>query len=91
MSFARPSPPFPAPWACFPVGSSARCRFQKFAQADASDSRQKSGTGLGLAITRELIGRMGGRIGFDSVENKGASFFFDLPIQSENADTAAAL
>jgi len=65
--------------------------FQKFAQADASDSRQKSGTGLGLAITRELIERMGGQIGFDSVENKGTSFFFDLPIQPENADTTTGL
>ena len=39
--------------------------FEKFAQADASDSRQKSGTGLGLAITKELIERMGGTVGFD--------------------------
>ena len=28
--------------------------FEKFSQADASDTRQKGGTGLGLAITREL-------------------------------------
>ena len=54
--------------------------FQKFAQADSSDTRQKGGTGLGLAITRELVERMGGEVGFDSVENEGASFFFDLPV-----------
>ena len=53
--------------------------FGKFAQADSSDTRQKGGTGLGLAISRELIERMGGTIGFDSVEHQGASFYFDLP------------
>ncbi|MFC3854044.1 response regulator [Salinispirillum marinum] len=53
--------------------------FQRFAQADASDSRAKEGTGLGLAITRELIEHMGGHVGFESVEGQGATFFFELP------------
>lgn len=53
--------------------------FEKFSQADASDARRQGGTGLGLAISRELIERMGGCIGFDSVEGQGACFHFDLP------------
>lgn len=54
--------------------------FQKFSQADSSDTRQTGGTGLGLAITRELVQHMGGQIGYVSVEGKGASFYFDLPV-----------
>lgn len=54
--------------------------FQKFFQADASDTRQKGGTGLGLAITRELVEHMGGKVGFESVEGEGARFYFELQI-----------
>ena len=53
--------------------------FQKFAQADASDTRQKSGTGLGLSISRALIEGMGGRLDFVSQHGQGSTFFFDLP------------
>ena len=48
--------------------------FQKFSQADSSDTRQKGGTGLGLAITRELVERMRGEIGFES-DKTGTEFY----------------
>lgn len=53
--------------------------FQKFSQADSSDTRQKGGTGLGLNISKALIEKMGGHIGFKSEAGAGATFFFELP------------
>ena len=53
--------------------------FQRFAQADSSDRRQKGGTGLGLNICKSIIEARGGKIDFVSVPGKGSVFFFDFP------------
>lgn len=63
------------------VPDSFRSRiFQKFAQADSSDTRGKRGTGLGLAITREIMSQMGGHVDFESTEGQGATFWLELPL-----------
>ncbi|CAN7501239.1 PAS domain S-box protein [Polaromonas sp. LjRoot131] len=53
--------------------------FQKFSQADSSDTRQKGGTGLGLNISRAIIERLGGSIGFETHTGEGTTFYFELP------------
>jgi PAS domain S-box-containing protein len=62
--------------------------FHKFAQADASDTRQKGGTGLGLNISKTIIEAHQGRIDFVSETGKGAEFFFDLPLCEETETLA---
>jgi PAS domain S-box-containing protein len=54
--------------------------FQKFAQADATDTRRRGGTGLGLSIARTIVERMHGRIDCDSVVGKGTTMYFVLPL-----------
>ncbi len=53
--------------------------FDKFTQLDASDRRARGGTGLGLSIARGIIEDHNGSIGFESQENQGATFYFELP------------
>lgn len=59
--------------------------FNRFAQADSSDSRKKGGTGLGLAITRELMERMAGTVGFESEPGKGATFWIEVRVAASGA------
>lgn len=54
--------------------------FEKFAQADGSDSRTKSGTGLGLSIAKALIERLGGTIKYQTALGEGTTFFVTLPL-----------
>lgn len=56
--------------------------FQRFAQVDASDRRQKGGTGLGLNICKSIVELHQGTINFVSEAGRGCEFYFDLPLAS---------
>ncbi|MGQ2979022.1 MAG: ATP-binding protein [Polaromonas sp.] len=64
--------------------------FQKFSQADSSDTRQVAGTGLGLSISRAIVERLGGLIGFESEAGRGTTFFLELPLSTERHEPPAS-
>lgn len=58
--------------------------FGRFMRARNARELGIGGTGLGLYLCRELVERHGGRIWFESAENKGTTFFILLPAISSD-------
>jgi DNA-binding response OmpR family regulator/anti-sigma regulatory factor (Ser/Thr protein kinase) len=62
--------------------------FEKFAQADAGDAREKGGTGLGLSIVKQIVERLSGEVGFADAPGGGTIFHVELPCWDHVADLA---
>lgn len=57
--------------------------FERFYQATHSMQSRMGGYGLGLTIARLIIEQHGGRIWFETVPNRGTTFYFTLPLYRE--------
>lgn len=57
--------------------------FNRFEQADISDTRAFEGSGLGLAISKGYLELLEGQIWLESEEGKGSTFFFSIPYITE--------
>lgn len=57
--------------------------FERFAQADASDSRRRGGTGLGLNIVKSIVEQHGGFVDYETAKGSGTTFHVMLPAWQE--------
>jgi two-component system sensor histidine kinase RpfC len=62
--------------------------FDSFTQADESVTRRFGGTGLGTSIAKHLVELMGGSINLQSTPGQGSRFWFTLPFQRQEDDSA---
>lgn len=53
--------------------------FERFRQADDSNTREFGGAGLGLTISKSLVENLGGKMFVESQLNEGSVFYFLMP------------
>jgi len=58
--------------------------FESFKKINSDTKRNLEGIGLGLTIAKSFVEIMGGKIWFDSIVNKGTTFYFSIPLNKSN-------
>lgn len=56
--------------------------FERFYRASNVDQANTRGTGLGLSTANELVKLLNGKIGVESEEGKGSTFWITIPVKS---------
>jgi signal transduction histidine kinase/ligand-binding sensor domain-containing protein/CheY-like chemotaxis protein len=59
--------------------------FERFAKIEDDKNNLYRGVGLGLAICKSLVELWGGRLWYESEENKGTTFYFTHPVSKQKS------
>ena len=63
--------------------------FDRFRQADGSESREHAGSGIGLALVKDFAELHGGSVTVNSRYGKGSSFRVSIPLGKKHIDPAS--
>jgi len=58
--------------------------FDKFYQADSSETRSYGGVGMGLYIAKQFTELLGGTLGAESIAGQGSSFVLRIPVSLDH-------
>jgi CheY-like chemotaxis protein/anti-sigma regulatory factor (Ser/Thr protein kinase) len=64
--------------------------FERFERGEDTYSKAQEGTGIGLNLTKRLVELNGGRIGVESQEGVGSTFWIMMPAATSAATTVAS-
>lgn len=62
--------------------------FNLFRQLDDSHTREFEGVGIGLSIAKSLCENLGGKMSLESELNRGSTFYFTIPYETEKEENA---